>query len=100
MVPTDEAEAKLSDVAGKPITLPDGATVTGPPETCPACGSRNLIWGCDEAQTRSKDEIHPVVWDGEAWMADSYICRDCDAGWIEPDEAESITWVRPYWVVA
>jgi hypothetical protein len=30
-------------------------------------------------------------------MADSFICRSCDAGWIEPDEAKPITWVRPYW---
>jgi len=26
-------------------------------------------------------------------MADSFVCRDCDAGWIEPDEASAITWL-------
>jgi hypothetical protein len=31
-------------------------------------------------------------------MADTFICRDCQAGWIEPDQPEQITWVRPYWI--
>ena len=100
MVSTEEAEARLSEIAGKPMTLPEGAIVTSAPKSCPACGSTNVMWGCDEAQTKDRKEIHPLVWHEEAWMADSYICRDCDAGWIEPDEPEAITWVRPYWVVA
>lgn len=33
------------------------------------------------------------------WMADTFICRDCQAGWIEPDDPAAITWVRPYWIV-
>jgi hypothetical protein len=99
VVPAEEAEAKLSEIARTPITLPKGARVTRGPETCPACGSRNVIWGCDSSQRKDREEIHPLVWDEEAWMADSFVCRDCDAGWIEPDEASAITWVRPYWVI-
>jgi hypothetical protein len=32
-------------------------------------------------------------------MADSYICRACDAGWVEPDDPKPITWARPHWRV-
>jgi hypothetical protein len=55
------------------------------------------MWGCDPEQLRGKDEIHPLVWHETEWLADSFMCRDCHAGWIEPDEPETITWVRPYW---
>lgn len=30
-------------------------------------------------------------------MADTFICRHCHAGWIEPEGPQPITWVRPYW---
>jgi hypothetical protein len=95
----EDVEADLSAMAGKEIRLPPGAVATSGPSTCPACGSGNVMWGCDPDQSRSRDEIHPLVWDETEWMADSYICRDCQAGWIEPDEPEPITWVRPYWRV-
>jgi hypothetical protein len=94
-----DAERKLSSLVNKEISLPANAVVTGGPETCPACGSTRLMWGCDAQQTRSRQEIHPLVWHETQWMADSFICRDCDAGWIERDEPEVITWVRPYWRV-
>ena len=40
-----------------------------------------------------------MVWDEDAWMADSYVWFSCSAGWVESDEPEPITWVRPYWRV-
>ena len=94
-----DAERALSGVAGKEIKLPANAVATGGPGSCPACGSVNVMWGCDQGQTRPREEIHPLVWHETQWMADSFICRDCHAGWIEPDEPEVITWVRPYWRV-
>lgn len=95
----EDTERELSSLVNDEISLPANAVVTGGPATCPACGSTTLMWGCDERQTRSREEIHPLVWHETQWMADSFICRDCDAGWIEPDESEVITWVRPYWRV-
>jgi hypothetical protein len=92
-----DTERTLSKIAGKEIKLPAGAVVTGGPALCPACGSRSLMWGCDSEQKRTREEIHPLVWDDTEWMADSFICRDCQAGWIEPDDPAVITWVRPYW---
>jgi hypothetical protein len=94
-----DTEALLSKSLGKETRLPTDAVVTRPPETCPACGSSNVIWGCDPEQERTREEIHALVWDRIGWMADSFICRDCNAGWIEPDDPETITWVRPYWIV-
>lgn len=58
------------------------------------------MWGCATEQTRTQDEIHPLVWHESESMADSFICNTCSAGWIEPDDPEAITWVRPYWRVA
>lgn len=92
-----DTERTLSEIAGKEITLPAGAVVTRGPAICPACGSTNLMWGCDSQQNKTREEIHPLVWHDTEWMADSFICRDCQAGWIEPDEPDVITWVRPYW---
>jgi hypothetical protein len=92
-------ERWLSTRLRRKVRLGPRIVVTGGPETCPACGSRNVAWGCAEEVTQTREEIHPLVWHDEAWMADSYICRDCHAGWIEPDEPEAITWVRPYWRV-
>jgi len=90
-------ERELSDLSGKEIRLPAESVVTSGPSTCPACGSVNVMWGCDSEQRLGRDEIHPLVWDETEWLADSYICRDCHAGGIEPDEPETITGVRPYW---
>jgi hypothetical protein len=99
VIPNDEAEKWLSDLADKPIELPERAVVNEGPETCPACDSSNVMWGCDPEMTRTREEIHPLVWHETEWMADTFICRDCTAGWIEPDQPETITWVRPYWLV-
>jgi hypothetical protein len=87
----------LSEIAGKPIHLPPRAIVSRGPSMCPACGSAEILWGCDPAQQRDRDEIHALVWDEAEGMADSFICKTCWAGWIEPDDPEPITWVRPYW---
>ena len=97
VVPHEAAEEDLSKLAGTPVRLPDEAVVTRGPMACPACGSADVAWGCGPEQQRSRDEIHPLVWHETAWMADTFICRKCDAGWIEPDDPEPITWVRPYW---
>lgn len=99
MIANDEADRLLSDLAGKDVRLPEGAQVHGSPAACPACGSDAVIWGCDERITHTRESIHPLVWDETEWMADSYVCGACDAGWIEPDEPEVINWVRPYWRV-
>jgi hypothetical protein len=91
-------ERDLSEIAGNEIRLPEGAVTHGGPATCPACGSRNLTWavvGTDKGQ----EELHPVVWDETEWLADTFLCEECSAGWIEPDDAAPITWVRPYWLV-
>lgn len=99
VVATEEAEKKLSAIKGERIGLPEGAIVRGSPRTCPACDSDQVMWGCDPDQTREREEIHPLVWHPTEWMADTFICRTCNAGWIEPDEPEVITWVRPYWQI-
>ena len=94
-----EVERMLSNLTDRPVHLPENARITSGPSTCPACGAETVMWGCDPTQTRSREEIHPIVWHETEWMADTFICRTCNAGWIEPDEAVAITWVRPYWKV-
>lgn len=98
-IPLNVAEEQLSRLAAAGVVLGPNVSVYRNPETCPACGSKNLMWGCDPEQTRERSGIHPLVWHETEMMADSFICRDCHAGWIEPDAPEVITWVRPYWVV-
>lgn len=97
-MPRDEADATLSRLAGSDIHLGDSVRVTRGRETCPACGSPDLAWDCSDDQTRPREQIHPLVWHQTQWMADSFICRTCDAGWIEPDDPAPITWVRPFWI--
>lgn len=99
LMASDLAEDELSSISGKSVTLPAGVVVHGPPETCPACGSNQVMWGCDPDQKLDREEMHPLVWHETEWMADTFICGACDAGWIERDEPEAITWVRPYWRV-
>lgn len=99
LIADDVAEGILSSISGEPINLPPGVVVHGGPETCPACGSARVTWGCGPDQKLDRQQIHPLVWHDTEWMADSFICRACDAGWIEPDGPETITWVRPYWRV-
>jgi hypothetical protein len=96
-VANEDAERVLSDLAGEDVHLGPKAVVYGAPEACPACGSRELMWGCAPDQMRTREEIHPLVWHETQWMADSFICRACWAGWIEPDDPGTVTWVRPYW---
>lgn len=96
-VAREDAERQLTEVTGHSVRLPENAVVSSHPTTCPACGSTTVEWGCSEYVTHSKEEIHPLVWDEVAWMADSFVCRTCDAGWVEPDDPQPITWVRPYW---
>ena len=91
LVARDEAERELSAHFGRNVDLPEGAWVDRGPATCPACGSRSLLWACLPEQQRPREEIHPLVWHETQWLADSFICRDCWAGWIEPDDAEPIT---------
>ena len=97
-MPAAEAERILSGLAGSEMSLPAGAVTITAPETYPACGGSSVMWGCDNAQTRDRHEIHSLVWHDTEWMADTFICRDCHAGWLEPDGAEPTTWVRPYWI--
>lgn len=92
-----EAERQISDLIGRQITFGENVSVTLGPATCPACGSDDLTWGCGPEVTLSEEEIHPLVWHETEWMADSYVCRNCSAGWIEHEPGVAITWVRPYW---
>ena len=91
-------DSLMERLASHGMKLPENAVGYEPPSTCPACDSTDLLWGCDDEVHDSQREIHPLVWHETAWMADSYVCRACDAGWIEPDEPEPISWVRPYWI--
>lgn len=100
VVPALEADRLLSESAAKELHAPDRVVMSRGPTTCPACGAPNIMWGCDPDQTRGRDEIHPLVWHETEWMADTFICRDCNAGWIEPDDPEPITWVRLYCIEA
>jgi hypothetical protein len=93
----EDADRMLSDLTGDEMRLGHNAVAMSGPSTCPACGSSNVMWGCDPEQLRGEDEIHPLVWHDTEWLADSFMCRECHAGWIEPDEPETITWVRPFW---
>lgn len=98
-IPKQDMEHQLSEMLGEPVELGENVVAHSGPTTCPACGSSEIEWGCSEYQQREKDEIHPLVWHETESMADSFLCRACHAGWIEPDDPEPITWVRPYWVV-
>jgi hypothetical protein len=100
VVPAADADDLLTNLAGHDMSLPSSAVMTSGPESCPACGARSVMWGCDPEQSLSRGEIHPLVWHETEWMADTFICRTCDAGWIQPDGPGQITWVRPYWRVA
>jgi hypothetical protein len=94
-----EASGALSRLAGEAIELGPNANAFTSPTTCPACGSSDVTWGCDEKVIQDRNRIHPLVWHPTEWMADSFVCGTCDAGWIEPDDPEPVTWVRPYWFV-
>ncbi len=100
VVPAPDADHLLTELVGREVSLPDKAVMTSGPDSCPACGARTVMWGCDPGQTLSREEIHPLVWHETAWMADTFICRSCDAGWIQPDGPGQVTWVRPYWRIA
>lgn len=94
-----DANSALSRLAGGAIELGPNAFAFTSPTTCPACGSVAVIWGCDERVIQDRNRIHPLVWHPTEWMADSFVCGTCYAGWIEPDDPEPVTWVRPYWRV-
>jgi hypothetical protein len=87
----------LSRLANEPIELGSNVVAYRSPETCPACGSYEVIWGCDDKVINDRNQIHPLVWHETEWMADSFVCASCSAGWIEPEDAVPITWIRPYW---
>jgi hypothetical protein len=99
-VTKEVAEEMLSRIGGESVVLPAGSVVHTAPTKCPACGSSQIMWGCEPAQKLGQAEVHPLVWHETEWMADSFICRECDAGWIEPDDPQPINWVRPYWRVS
>lgn len=84
---------------GEPVNLPDGAVVTSGPTTCPVCRAMTVEWAASAVQLE-RDQIHPIFWHETEWLADSFICTTCDAGWYEPDDPEPVRWVRPYWVIS
>ena len=94
-----EAVDLLSGTAGARVQLPDQALVLRGPSSCPACGAASIAWAYDTSrQTRSEDDFHPLLVDEIDRLAETFCCRDCSAGWIEPNDVEPITWVRPYWL--
>lgn len=80
VVSNEDAQKELSKIKGDRVVLPKGAVVHGGPPTCPACGSDRVRWGCDPKQKLDREEIHPLIWHQTEWMADSFICRTCNAG--------------------
>jgi hypothetical protein len=96
-VPAEEADRQLSDLAGKAISLGESLAMSSGPESCPACGSTNvedaLRYQIDGLE---REDVHPIVWGEGCALADTYVCRDCDAGWIEGFKPHPITWVRPW----
>jgi hypothetical protein len=96
-VPTEEANELLSDLAGKPVELSENLAMSSGPTTCPACGSSSVEDALRyQVDGLGLEEVHPVVW-GEGYaLADTYVCKDCDAGWIEGSKPHPITWVRPW----
>lgn len=62
VVPREDVNQLLTELAGEALHLPDGAVMTRGAITCPACGAGKPMWGCDPDQTRVRDEIHPLVW--------------------------------------
>jgi hypothetical protein len=94
-----EVERDVSEAYGVPLKIPADADPTVGPVDCPACGSQDVMWGFDVEQTRSSAQVHPMLVDESDDLADTFICRACSAGWIEPNDPSPITWVRPYWRV-
>jgi hypothetical protein len=98
VVPNHAAEKILGETFGEKVPLPDCARVLRGPSSCPACGAESVSWAYDESwQLRREDEFHPLLLDEIDRLAETFCCRSCLAGWIEPDDLTPITWVRPYW---
>lgn len=93
----DEANETLSGAAGRRIKLPQRAVVSTGPETCAACGAAGPMWGDDPRQKLEPPQLHQLTCDSAFGASDSFFCQTCFAGWIEPDDPEPITWVRPHW---
>jgi hypothetical protein len=91
----ERADADLSERFGRSVTLPANAVMSGGPKSCPACGSSAVAWAVTTGGL-DRENVDPLVWHETEWLADSFVCSDCNAGWIEPDDPEPIRWVRPY----
>jgi predicted RNA-binding Zn-ribbon protein involved in translation (DUF1610 family) len=91
----DAAARLLSAALGREILLPETATVIVSPPGCPACGGGPIQRAFLVANGR---KAHPAMWHEIARLADSYVCEECGAGWIERDEHSPMTWVRPCWL--
>jgi hypothetical protein len=84
----------MSTQLGREVVIPEGATVLRGPKTCPACGALAIAWA-STVPGLTVDQADPLLDDGQG-LAEVFICKTCDAGWIEPEEPTPITWVRPY----
>jgi hypothetical protein len=49
-------ERWLSKRLGRRVRLGPKVVVSGGPTACPACGSENVMWGCDEEQRRTEED--------------------------------------------
>jgi hypothetical protein len=94
-IPLPEAGRILSDLTGESVELGPNIVAHGGPTTCPACGSAKIEWAV-QLHDVTEEDVHPLIWHKTEWLADTWVCNVCQAGWIEPDEPAPITWVRPY----
>lgn len=96
-VPAEDADEQLSAIAGSPISLGENLVMSCGPASCPACGSSDVEDALGYMiDGLGKDGVHPIVWGDGYGLADTYVCRNCGAGWIEGVKPHPITWVRPW----
>ena len=89
------AEQVVSDLLKQEVSLGPDVRVSWGPTLCPRCGSEDIVWFFGIQPQVPLAEVHTALQD-RVTLADTYVCRTCHAGWIEPDQPEPITWVRPF----
>lgn len=55
-----------------------------------------LVWKWLTRRTRRTSILQPELIDDVDWAAETFLCRNCDAGWVESVGPEPIRWVRPW----
>lgn len=44
---------------------------------------------------RRRTRVHHELWDTYFWGAETYVCLDCEAGWME-NIGKPVHWIRPW----